>query len=230
MKPSAPSAPKDPYSDMLGGRLLRNLNDIPASGRAVAVLRHSARDDITTMRDAPFVPLNARGLEAAQAFGAALPKGRRLVLLHSPILRCQETAEQILLGYGGGTIQGPDEGLGIPYVLDLAALADLATRMGQREFATRWFSNDLEDLAKEAVEPSEDAAQALAALATDHLRAAKPGEIRLLVSHDWNVMLLRERLMSLRHQEVGWLDFLDGVVFTKNEGISLRWADELSSL
>jgi broad specificity phosphatase PhoE len=149
------------------------------------------------------------------------------VLLHSPILRCQETAEQILFGYGGGTTQGPDEGLGIPYVLDLAALADLATRMGQREFATRWFSNDL---AKGVVQPAEDAAQALATLATDHLAAAEPGEIRLLVSHDWNVMLLRDRLMNLRHQEVGWLDFLDGVVFTRDREISLRWDDELSSL
>ena len=227
MIPPAPSAPKNLYSDMLGGHLLRNLNDIPASGRAVAVLRHSARDEITTMRDAPFVPLNARGLEAAEAFGAALPEGRHLVLWHSPILRCQETAEQILRGYGGGTIRGADEGLGIPYVLDLAALADLATRMGQREFATRWFLDDLEE---GVVQPSEDAARTLAALATGRLAAAKPGEIHLLVSHDWNVMLLRERLLGLRHQEVGWLDFLDGVVFTSDGEISLRWADEVSRL
>lgn len=216
---------------MLGGGLLQALMRVPASRGAVAVMRHSARDDITDIRDAPFVPLNEAGMEAARAFGAALPKGRRLVLRHSPIPRCEQTATQILLGYGGGASEGPDEGLGIPYVLDLSGLVALAGQMGQREFATRWFKDDL---APGVVQPSAVAARALATLATERLERADAGDIHLLVSHDWNVLLLRERLMGIALQEVGWLAFLDGVVFDREAmapkpEISLYWGAERSS-
>ena len=43
----------------------------------------------------------------------------------------------------------------------------------------------------------------------------RPGRwLDLHVSHDWNVMVLRERLLGVRHEEAGWLTFLDGVGFT----------------
>jgi broad specificity phosphatase PhoE len=226
-----PAKPAPQAETMLGARLLEALAQVPASQGVVAVLRHSARDDITDVRDAPFVPLNAYGLEAARALGAALPKGRRLILRHSPIPRCQQTAEEILAGYGSGELQGADEGLGIPYVLDLDRLAGLAGHMGQREFAGKWFADELDP---GVVQPAEEAARALATLASDRLRAAQPGELHLLVSHDWNVLLLRERLMGIAHGDVGWLDFLDGVVFAQlaavGEPVSLIWGPSRGEL
>jgi hypothetical protein len=36
----------------------------------------------------------------------------------------------------------------------------------------------------------------------------------LHVSHDWNIIVLRELVCGVRHEDAGWLDFLDGVVFT----------------
>ncbi len=217
-------APSTTEDAQLGGRLLGALTQVPASHGVVAIMRHSARDDITDVREAPFVPLNAHGLEAARRFGASLPQGRSLVLEHSPIERCQQTAEQILEGYGAGELLGPDEGLGIPYIRDLERLVALASHMGQREFAARWFSDELEP---GVVQAAAEAARDLAAIATARLSAAAPGELRLLVSHDWNVLLIRERLMGLKHQELGWLDFLDGVAFTADEGaIGLQWGEE----
>jgi hypothetical protein len=35
----------------------------------------------------------------------------------------------------------------------------------------------------------------------------------LHVSHDWNIIVLRELLLGVRHEEAGWLTFLDGVAF-----------------
>lgn len=233
MNSRSPSKPRDSSdsASMLGGRLLQALERVPESRGAVAVLRHSARDDITDVREAPFVPLNTKGIEAARAFGEALPRGRRLALRHSPIPRCQQTAEHILEGYGSGELEGADEGLGIPYVLDLSRLIALAGRMGQRDFAARWFSDDLE---QGVVQPSAEAARALATLATARLAEAQAGDLHLLVSHDWNVLLLRERLMGLAHQDVGWLEFLDGIVFSDGgqapkPEISLYWGPERSS-
>jgi hypothetical protein len=51
---------------------------------------------------------------------------------------------------------------------------------------------------------------------TERLQQPDPHGRRLdlHVSHDWNILTLRERLCGVRHEEAGWLNFLDGVAFT----------------
>jgi hypothetical protein len=34
------------------------------------------------------------------------------------------------------------------------------------------------------------------------------------VSHDWNILVLRELLLGVLHEDAGWLNFLDGLAFS----------------
>jgi hypothetical protein len=44
-------------------------------------------------------------------------------------------------------------------------------------------------------------------------------------------MLLRERLLGVRHDEAGWLDYLDGVVLVaEDQGVTLRWREHARRL
>ena len=51
------------------------------------------------------------------------------------------------------------------------------------------------------------------------------GDLHVLVTHDWNVLSVREGFMGMRHERDGWPDFMDGVVVTRaGAQVCLRWA------
>jgi hypothetical protein len=45
----------------------------------------------------------------------------------------------------------------------------------------------------------------------------------MLVSHDWNVLTVREHLLGLMWEEHGWVDFLDGVVMRQEGQVWSLW-------
>jgi len=195
---------------------LRTLN----SRRAVALLiRHAERFPIVDATDPTRAELNPAGRAAAEALGARLEGFSCLRLFHSPVPRCQQTAECIARGAESAgldvTLEGPQDPLGIDYILDLAEAGRLTARHGDH-FVRLWFSGKI---SAGVIRPAaEIAAEKLAYLTARLDDAAAPGRLDVHISHDWNTIILRELMLGVRHEEAGWLDYLDGVAFEPKPG------------
>jgi hypothetical protein len=80
------------------------------------------------------------------------------------------------------------------------------------EFARAWFRGEIsEELMMGAVESAQ--------FGLDVVRRyhGKQGRNAVMVTHDWNIMVLKEHYLGLRHEDVGFPGFLGGVGFYKNE-------------
>lgn len=203
---------------MRGEELLATLRNEARTGRPVAaVMRHAARHPIADPQRPEIAELTADGCAAAEAFGVQLGNFSRVRLFHSPVKRCQQTAECIARGVErvGGRVEllGPQAALGIDYIRDLAEAGRLTVQHGEH-FVRLWFQGAVPAA---VIDP----APALAAMKLDFVRtqlaAATPGMLDLHVSHDWNIIILREHLVGVRHEDAGWLTFLDGVAFRPAE-------------
>jgi hypothetical protein len=195
---------------------LRNLN----ARRAVALLiRHAERFPIVDVADPTRAELTPAGRAAAESLGARLEGFSRLRLFHSPVRRCQQTAECIARGAESAglavTLVGAQEPLGIDYILDLAEAGRLTALHGDH-FVRLWFTGQISSrVIRPAVEIAADKLAYLTARLEDD---AGPERLDLHVSHDWNTIILRELMLGVRHEEAGWLDYLDGVAFEPKPG------------
>jgi broad specificity phosphatase PhoE len=190
------------------------------------MLRHSEREALVDMREAHLVPLTPRGEEAARAFGRNLPAGRTVRALHSPISRCAVTAARIVEGYraagGDAGLAGILPVLGGPYVLDLAATVRLSNELRAR-YPRAWFDGELPP---NVAMPRDEASDLTLRVVSGVLDENAPGTILVMVTHDWNVLLVRESVLGLRFEEVGWIDYLDGlVVAPAAPGLAVSWRE-----
>lgn len=205
---------------MLGHELLDALHALPASGPAAAVMRHAARHPIANPAEPTLAEITTEGAQAAEAFGARIAGFDRVRLFHSPVKRCGQTAECIARGAARAGLQaevaGPRAELGVDYILDLAEAGRLTVRHGDR-FVRLWFAGEI---AAPVIQPPRGIAAGHVAFVGARLGDPAPGGRRLdlHVSHDWNVIVLRELLLGVRHEDAGWLTFLDGVAFCAERG------------
>jgi broad specificity phosphatase PhoE len=200
---------------MLGLELLDTIHALTAHRTVAAVMRHAARHPIANPAEPTLAEITEEGAKAAEAFGARIRGFDRVRLFHSPVKRCRQTAECIARGAtraGLATeVAGPHDELGVDYILDLAEAGRL-TVMHNDHFVRLWFTGQVPTT---VIRPP----QALADRKTSYLAArlrdpAVDGRrLDLHVSHDWNIIILRELLLGVRHEEAGWLTFLDGVAF-----------------
>lgn len=208
---------------MLGDELLATLHSLPSDASAAAFLRHAERHQITDVTDPTKAELTAAGAIAAEKLGARVEGFDCVRLFHSPVKRCRQTAECIARGLASkgvpAEIVGPENALGIDYILDLQEAGRLTLQHGDH-FVRLWFSGQVPESVIERAEK-------IAAYKIEHLvrRLDEPctggRRLDLHVSHDWNIIILRELLVGVRHEEAAWLNFLDGVVFSREQA-SLR--------
>lgn len=201
-----------------GNPVLNTLQSIEAPSVA-AIIRHAERYPIVDPSRPCDAEIKPAGAEAARAFGAGLSGFDSVRLLHSPVTRCRQTAECIAEGaskIGLRTeILGPQEVLGVDYILDLVEAGRLTALHGDH-FVRLWFEKKI----PEAVIWSTDRlAEAKFSFLRRRLLEPHSGGRRLdlHVSHDWNIIVLREYLLGVRHEDTGWLDFLDGLCFSNTE-------------
>ncbi len=205
---------------MHGHTLLETIRSLPAHTHAAAFLRHAERFPILAATDHTLAELTPDGHAAAEAFGTKISGFDRVRLFHSPVKRCRQTAEAIARGFGsnGGCVEivGEAAALGVDYIVDPAETARLATQHGDH-FIRLWFSGQVGPAVIRAAE--QVAARKVAHLtARLHEPCAHGRRLDLHVSHDWNILTLRELLCGVRHEEAGWLNFLDGVAFAPDVG------------
>jgi len=201
----------------------------------VAVVRHAERHPIHDLATADAVLLTPAGVEAARTFGGALPAGRPVQLWHSRVERCGMTARAIAEGVtaagGRAACGGVLDGLCGAFVRDFDGVVALTRQFpgggGSEGFVRRWFDGHFDPA---MIDPCHVAAGKLLSCVARALAAAVPGNLVVLVTHDWEIMTLRETYLGARHDNVGWVDFLDGLVITRHpQAWQFRWQDLLST-
>jgi broad specificity phosphatase PhoE len=201
---------------MLGREILETIHSLTSHRTVAAVLRHTARHPIANPAEPTLAEITEEGATAAEIFGSRITGFDRIRIFHSPVKRCGQTAECIARGAASigvaAEVVGPREELGVDYILDLAEAGRL-TVLHQDHFVRLWFTAQVSDT---VIRPPRGIADRKVGFVTARLREPNPAGRRLdlHVSHDWNIIVLRELLLGVRHEEAGWLTFLDGVAFT----------------
>lgn len=205
---------------MHGFELLETLHAMPAGQPAAAFLRHAERHPIEDVGDPTKAELTDAGHQAAESFGARIRGFDCVRLFHSPVKRCRQTAEAIARGVrsrgGAAELAGPEDALGIDYILDVKEAGRLTLLHGDH-FVRLWFTGKI---APGVIDRAEKIAAMKLGHVAERLRQPCPQGRRLdlHVSHDWNILVLRELLVGVRHEDAGWLDYLDGVAFAPVAG------------
>jgi broad specificity phosphatase PhoE len=205
---------------MQGHELLGTIAALGSAPAVAAVMRHAARHPIANPAEPTLAEITADGARAAAEFGARLAGFDRVRLFHSPVKRCGQTAAAIAEGAtkAGCAVElaGAREEIGVGYILDQPEAGRLTMLHGDH-FVRLWVEGEIPAT---VIQPARSVATRQADFVAARLREPADGGRRLdlHVSHDWNIIVLRELLLSVRHEEAGWLTFLDGVAFTAGAG------------
>jgi broad specificity phosphatase PhoE len=193
---------------------------LPADRPVAVLLRHAERAAIETIEDSYQAPLTPAGMAAARLLGGRLAHLRPVALVHSPVGRCRQTAaclaEGIQAAGGEAALLGERTELGGPYMLDFRAAMAAVLDVGPRRFVRGWF--DGRPMAEGLVRPFREAARQQLDTLLAVLRAPGARGLWLGVSHDWNLLLLREGYLGLRHEAAGWPDYLEGLAAWLDDG------------
>jgi broad specificity phosphatase PhoE len=170
--------------------------------------------------------LTEKGKLDAFEMGRTIEGFERIRLFHSPAVRCRETAYAIAQGFsdrGGtvhGTIETPD--LCAPYLKDDRVLKE-AERQGHG-FMRSWFIGQFDP---DWISPTSEAADIVLAPLLQRMMEGEADQLDIHVSHDWEIMLLREELLGVRYEEAGWIDYLGSIHFSGHEnGFMVRDGDQ----
>jgi hypothetical protein len=183
----------------------------------ILLMRHAERYQITSIQTSSRVLLTEKGKRDAFALGRRLDRRFGPVrLYHSPVERCAQTAERIrdgILAKGGeASLEGPLSWLGGDFIRAEAAFVDgRIAAEGINGFLRRWFDGEL---------PGDEIADAdrAARIELGCLHRQLDGREGLIVdvTHDWNLMLLFEAFLKLRHEAIGFPPYLACLVVTRS--------------
>ncbi|NLI73421.1 MAG: histidine phosphatase family protein [Euryarchaeota archaeon] len=198
---------------MYSADILAKLSRVADTDSCAMIMRHAARYPIVDIHHSLEVGLTDRGMNDAYRLGSTLNSFPNVRLFYSPALRCKQTAECIMRGLEGNgvsvSITGPELNLCAPYIKDESCLT--AAAQAGKEFIRKWFDGKISS------DWILDTASAAHMVITPVIkRLMEPSAERRLdihISHDWEVSLLREELLNLRYEDVGWPPYLDSVLF-----------------
>lgn len=189
---------------------------LKGADRAALIIRHGDRHEILahSIKDSLSVGLTEKGFCDAEEFGRSLPFFPMVRFFHSPAVRCRETAQTISIGAmsQGIVVELIQEELKLcaPYVRDDRCLIE-ADRLG-KDFLRSWMSGQIDPEWVYGMGPS---AYLVVEPILSRLRENE-NCLDIHVSHDWDIMLLREFILGIRHEDAGWLSCLDGMTFLPN--------------
>jgi hypothetical protein len=195
--------------------------------RALLLLRHAERGPVTDIGTHASVLLTERGLLDARVLGGLI--GRRfgpVAVWHSPVPRCRQTAQALAEGAGavvaaGATVAGPLEWLGGDFIGGEPAWINTQfAASGHDGFLRLWFDGAY---APARIAPLPEAADYEMRQAVSHLDACDV-PLSIAVTHDWNLLLLRERYLGLRHEDVGLPSYLDSVALLRRGAVTTLWS------
>ncbi|MCX7677630.1 MAG: histidine phosphatase family protein [Spirochaetes bacterium] len=176
------------------------------------IIRHAEREQITETFRALEALLTEKGKQEAVLLGKTLARFGNFIINHSPVQRCKQTAEKIAEGIiesgSSAQINGSLVELGGPYITghwsDIVSEID---KRGFNGFVRAWFDGKLPET---LIAPLDVSAKQQAAILRIQLERGDASYVN--VSHDWNIMCLREYYFGIQHEDVGTPAYLDGLV------------------
>ncbi len=201
--------------------IIENLDKFPLDSRLILILRHSHRNDPKPLENVNKLRLTLKGHALAKKFGENLPTNRPIRLFHSIIWRCEETAENIHIGFQN--IGGSSELKGVLKPLFEIGLQEktLTERFKNDHFRKVLFRWSAGFYSEKDWTPFTTYCQQTAQLIWNQEKSTPNNGIDIYVTHDWHVMSLRFGWFGLPPDE-NWVKYLGGFAFTfKNDHIML---------
>jgi broad specificity phosphatase PhoE len=227
----------------IGGEyILKILEGIPHHLPVVAFLRHAEREkakhDNRFHADSSDLRLTPNGHATATNFGRSLQGGRDLYQYHGTTPRAVETAVDIDKGFRETHPTEKSDILGSDRLLSTfhtATVNDEKRRRLKRELGggrallRMWMDGGVP---LDVMRPAEEAREGLLRMLRDHLGHARPASLGLFITHDFSIILLRDKLFSVRFEDASWPYYLDGIVLTESpdSGLCAYWRDRVVSL
>jgi broad specificity phosphatase PhoE len=181
-----------------------------SSSPCLILIRHAERFDLESSEDSSLVLLTEKGRRDAYSLGGELELLQPVDIYHSPVSRCRETAEEIhraMKDQGRRTfLKGPALELGGFFLKGKRETlkTELMSR-GNEGFTRMWFDGKLGD---DLLLGMENAAGEILDYIIRRLHDTEGSSVN--ITHDWNIMIVREYFFGLRHEDIDIPAFLDG--------------------
>ena len=189
---------------------------------AAIILRHAEREDIPGGTFGVDVRLTPQGIREARRLGTILSsRSSQGTITASPVGRCIATAEEIRFGSGWPAKVVADRRLGDPgpFVIDQEAAGKVFLNVGISETVRRQLT------CREpppGMRETSRGVEILLGLAAGGL--GRRGLLHLYVTHDAILAVLVAHLYRLPMEEIGWPNYLDGlVIWRSSERLHFAW-------
>lgn len=205
----------------MAGQTLQTIERLHKDGikKISVLLRHAERNYTEDANLEAFMSLTENGKSLAFDFGRQLPETLVPHLSASFIGRCIETAYVIDKGYTSryGSCQPhpvTDAMFSPFYVKDVDAVVAHLEDISNRDFLKMWFNNQLDTT---VIDDPMQTADQLCSVMTGLLDQLQDNEIRLCVSHDWNIYPIKEFKLNQPLESTGDVGYMEGVIFFKDQ-------------
>jgi hypothetical protein len=181
-------------------------------------IRHAKRFVVKNLETHHHVLLTGKGKKDALRFGKRIAMYHdNVVIFHSPIERCIQTAEHICKGIVDKkhcTIGGTVPVLGGNYLAkNQEFILDYFNRYGNIAFLKKWFDNEFDE---DIIIPYGEVAHMEMLLIIEQLD--RYNGLVIDVTHDWNIVVLLEYYFKLRFENTGIPGYLDGIAAYREDG------------
>lgn len=205
-----------------GRKTISLINELHNQGitRFSVIMRHSARHYDEDVQMEPFMPLTSEGKTFAKNYGAMLPAGLSARFFSSYIGRCIETAYLVDKGFtthksGNTTSNTVSKDISPFYIVDFTKLITIILEQETSVFIRNWINGKLPETTIMSAKTSVDR---MLSFMTKNFQELPENSIDISVTHDWNIYLLKELGLGLKHEDNGAIDYLEGLVLFEKEG------------
>lgn len=188
-----------------------NLNcDVPNA----VFIRHTQRYEIEDGQQGDHVNITPNGKKMAVEFGKKLKKYNLNAIYTSPVKRCIHTSEKILEGYEKEIDIFPSKMLGDPsaYIKNIEIAQKTLKKMNFSEEYLSYLKNENPRPGFYSLKEGSERLQSFLNEKTN-----KNG-ITLFISHDLVILYYIYYRNRKIYTKDNWLDFLDGIILTVNNG------------
>jgi broad specificity phosphatase PhoE len=209
--------------------LISGFNNSALASSIGLILRHSKRNEPSLWDDDQNMELTEEGKKIARFFGSKLPTSKKLIIFHSGVNRCRETAELIIQGFskkgGEGIMKGECQilrGIGLNQNLFIEELK----KYPLIEVILRWIAG----LYPDDKWPSfKNYCQRAAKIIWSYIEKQEKNVLSIFVTHDIHSIILRYGWFGFPLDMRG-INYLGGFAFAfKNDGIEILDYGELKT-